>query len=86
MKLPVISGCILAIISSCSAYAQDQCRMDPSPNEPQCNWESRTIISKRHGFSDMSRAEMNRLIDQNEKLRAERDREYDLCKKKNKFC
>ena len=86
MKFLIMLGCLFTVISSDFAHAQNRCRVDPSPNEPKCNWESRQIVSKRHGFSDMSRAQMNMLIEENPKLRTERNREYDLCMKKNNFC
>jgi hypothetical protein len=82
-KLPLYA---LMLICSASAHAQDRCVKDPSPNEPQCNWESRVLIAKRYGFSEMSRGEMNVKIDENSKFRAERDREYELCMKLNNFC
>ena len=78
--------CLTLFILTKSASAKNHCVIDPSPNEPQCNWESRMAISKLYGFSDLSRAEMNIFIEENPKLRTERNREYDLCMKKNNFC
>lgn len=81
-----ILASVTLIASTAATPAKAHCVKDPATNEPTCNYEARSKVSRKYGFWGLSHVEVSQRIEADPKWSAERDVAYKRCMKAHNFC